>query len=466
MKCPYCDHVLPSRATICPNCGATVTRPVDQQGYQPTWNEKHRWLISFLSMLLAFLLAVAAITLIYNFVRGYQLKRDYTRGARTPQVAAITMADQRPGHSILFYGDDGDSLFIPELNTTYRFADGIARIAIADGVWFDENTIEEVDTAVVTLSPILMKKGCETVELPQVTLEIAPPKSPLTISEPKEASTTVYSKVMPLTFNVVPGSTVLINGADASNEVDRFGDITYYVDVLPIGDNNYSILVKTPDHQETRADVIYHREQLAIDIALNDSIPERTTSNTLKITGTTLPDANIVVDSKHVDGSLIMNHETGEFSFISTFNLVGKNTIRFHAERPTGELDSKGNAKMETAYITVDTQYVPILDTYGGLAWAMDYKALRLNYEQLVGRVFLCKGKIIEVYTEDNIQYLVMNVAPEGEKEQLVVLQNESAVTQPDKVTVYRAYSDVIGRTYYNSEYCPLLICRYMLYAE
>lgn len=466
MKCPYCDHTLPARATICPGCGATVTRPAEQMGYQPRWRDKHRWLISCFTMLLAILLAIAAVTLVYNFVRSYQLRRDYTRGARTPQVTAITLSDQRPGHSILFYGDDGDSIFIPELNTTYPIADGIARIALADSVWFNEDEIESIEAANVILSPVLMKKGGETVELPQLTMKIDPPKSPLTIIEPAAESTTVYSKTMPLTFSVVPGSTVLINGADATSEVDRSGDITYYVDVLPIGDNSYSILVKTPDHQETRADVIYHREQLSIDIALNDSVPAETAQNTLKITGVTEPDAAIVVDTAHVDGSVVMDHATGEFSFIARFNLCGKNTIRFHAERPSGEVDSKGEEKMQTAYINLELDYVPILDTYGSLAWAMDYKALRQSYEQWVGRVFLCKGKIVEVYTEDNIQYLVMNVAAEGEEEQLVILQNDSAVTNPDKSTVYRAYADVLGRQYYGTQYCPLLICRYMLYSN
>ena len=458
MKCPYCDHNLPAKSTICPKCGATVTRPVDQQGYQQTVFEKYRWLFSFLSMLLAVILAIAAITLIYNFVKTYQLRREYTRGARTPQVSEIVMSDERPGHAILFYGDDGDSIFIPELNTTYPIADGIARIAIADGVWFKDETIETTENALIVLSPVLLKQGNESVELPQLTLDIAPPQSPLTITSPAKESTTVFSKVMPLTFNVVPGSTVLINGADATEQVDRNGDITYHVNVLPIGDNSYSILVKTPNHRETRKDVIYRRDKMDIEIALDDSIPESIGTNTLKITGTTEPDSNIVVDTRHVDGSVMVDHETGQFSFISTFELVGTNRIQFHAEKEGSDTKS---------YIRLEVDYIPNLDIYGSLAWEMDYKALRQTYEQWTGRVFLCRGKIVEVFTEDDIQYLVMDVAPEGSTEQqLVILQNESAVTHPDKTTVYRAYADVIGRRYYNSTYCPLLICRYMLYSQ
>lgn len=452
MKCPYCNQKMPDRTTVCPHCGETVSRPAEPLTPAQRWRENHRWLLSTVSMLLAIVLTAAAVTAIYYFVRGWQLRRDYTRGALTPEVSAITLSDERPGHSILFYGEDGDAIFIPELNATYPIAGGIARVAIADGVWFDDDTIEEVENAIVTLSPTLIKQGNEEVSLPQLTIEIAPPQSPLTVTAPADESTTVYTTLMPLTFSVVPGSTVLINGTDASDQVDRNGDITYNVNVYPIGDNQFSILVKTPNHRETRRDVIYRREQMDIEISLSSSTPTNSNTSTLKVSGVTEPDSVIVVDSNHVDGSVIVDHETGEFSFIAAFETIGMNTVRFHAEREGSQ----------NSTISFQVKYVPTLNEYSRKAWKMDYSGLVSLYEQWNGRVFLCKGYITDVFYEDDVQFVVMNVAEEGAAEQLVILQNESGIALPDKVTKYEAYADVTGRKYHNSSYYPMLVARYM----
>lgn len=453
MKCPYCNQKMPDRATICPHCGETVSRPAEPLTPAQRWRENHRWLLSIVSMLLAIVLTATAVTAIYYFVRGWQLRRDYTRGALTPEVSAITLSDERPGHSILFYGEDGDAIFIPELNATYPIAGGIARVAIADGVWFDDDTIEEVENAIVTLSPTLIKQGNEEVSLPQLTIDIAPPQSPLTVTAPADESTTVYTTLMPLTFSVVPGSTVLINGTDASDQVDRNGDITYNVNVYPIGDNQFSILVKTPNHRETRRDVIYRREKMDIEISLSSSTPTNSNTSTLKVSGVTEPDSVIVVDSNHVDGSVIVDHETGEFSFIAAFETIGMNTVRFHAEREGSQ----------NSTISFQVKYVPTLNEYSRKAWKMDYSGLVSLYEQWNGRVFLCEGYITDVFYEDDVQFVVMNVAEEGAAEQqLVILQNESGIALPDKVTKYEAYADVTGRKYHNSSYYPMLVARYM----
>lgn len=454
MNCPYCKHKLPPQTTICPHCGTTVPRTEKElhRTRPQTWLQRHRWISSTLTMLLAFLLVSIAIIMISGFISSYKLNREYTRGALTPQVSAITMSDDRPGHSILFYGKDGDAIFIPELNTSYRIAGGVARVAIADGVWFDDDTIETVDNAVVILSPMLVSKGGESRQLPQISIEIEPPQSPLTVTEPKEDVTTVFTTLMPLTFNVVPGSTVLINGTDATSQVDRNGDITYNVNIEAVGDNQFSILVKTPNHRETRKDVIYRRDKMDIEISLDASVSTTSSASTMKVTGVTEPDSVIVVDSRYVEGSVTVDHETGKFSFIAVFDTIGINNVRFHAQREDDE----------RASISFQVKYVPSLNEYSRSAWAMDYTSLCQLYEQWKGRVFLCKGYVTDVFYEGDIQYVVMNVAKAGEEEQLLILQNESGIALPDRTTLYEAYADVSGRMYYKSDNYPVLVARYM----
>ena len=93
MKCPYCNQTLPDRATICPHCGETIDWSAQRHNQAPSWRERHRWLASWISMALAILLTATAATMIYYFVKDYQLRREYTRGDLTPEISEITLSD-------------------------------------------------------------------------------------------------------------------------------------------------------------------------------------------------------------------------------------------------------------------------------------------------------------------------------------------------------------------------------------
>ena len=59
---------------------------------------------------------------------------------------------------------------------------------------------------------------------------------------------------------------MLVNGEDVTDVVDRSGLLSANVNVYPIGDNVISILVRTPNHVETRRDVTIYRAELEIEV--------------------------------------------------------------------------------------------------------------------------------------------------------------------------------------------------------
>ena len=157
---------------------------------------------------------------------------------------------------------------------------------------------------------------------------------------------------------MVPGSTVLVNGEDVTDVVDRSGLLSANVNVYPIGDNIISILVRTPNHLETRRDVTIYRAQLEIEVELDTSVRNETDSRQMLISGSCEPGAYIEVDTPYVEESLYINMETGDFEFLTDLEYIGENTVRFRAT-----MDGRADAE-----IHFDVNYTPTLANYSAAA--------------------------------------------------------------------------------------------------
>lgn len=448
MKCPNCGNALDARAEKCPVCG------------QPFPHRPKQSVARSIISVLIWLACIAVLSLLlykaYYWFAEYRLVRLYTRGAYTPTVSQIELSDGRVGHAVIYYGQDGDQIFLPELGYSTVIAGGTARFEFADSDWFEGMDTTQIEGAEIVFSPMRISQNGRQTKLPTLEIYISVPESPFVVFSPSEENPTVYTSAYSISGWVVPGSVVSINGEDITSYVDRAGNMALDVRVQPIGDNVYTFLVKTPNHRETRYDISIYRQTLPIDIELDDSVKMTASNATMTISGTTEPGATISVDTSHVEDSVFFNMETGEFSFIAQFETIGNNVVRFRAS-----MDGR-----EDAVISFGVYYVPSRAQYIDGAWKMDYAQLRLLFEQWHGRKFRCDGTIIDTLTQDGETYWVMDVGSNGE-EQLILLTNDSTTTEVSIGRKYTAYADVAGRHMYKASYYPLLAVRYMdIYTE
>ena len=136
---------------------------------------------------------------------------------------------------------------------------------------------------------------------------------------------------------------------------------------------------------------------------------------------------------------------------MANFSTYGNNIIRFRATKE-GKQDAE---------IVLNVNYKPSLAEMSGRAWAMDYEQLRILFENWRYRSFVCKGPIIDSFTDnDGNKCLVMDVGTDTR--QLVILVNQSSITSPTLGRSYQAYAYVDGQQMYQSEYYPRLIDLYM----
>lgn len=462
MKCPYCGSEFAGNLQYCPNCKQPLSRAkytedapsrAEYSAAREPHTRQQRLLIAIVSILCCILLCFGVYK-IFFWASNYRINRLYTRGEYTPTINKITLDDGRTGHSIVFYGEDGDQIFLPEMQKSLSISGGTARVALADSDWFTED-VSEIESANVCLSPVLIdEKGMRT-QLPAINMEIDVPDSPLEVISPASDDLSIVTSRYVLEFQVVPGSTVHVNGEDVTDIVDRNGLLSQNVNVYPVGDNVYTIVVQTAKHHETRREVVIHRQTFDIDVEVDSSVSTISQTDTATIKGTIENGASIQVETAYNADSLLINQETGEFAFIAQLSNFGDNTIRFRVVKE-GKQD---------AVISLNVEYFPTPAVYSAKAWAMDYEQLRRLYEQWSGRVFKCRGTIVDSFVSEGTPYLIMDVGS-GEEAQLLVLENKSAVAEPVVGQVCTAYADVNGRSMYNDQYYPRLAARYIYFDE
>ena len=456
LKCPYCGSFCADKTLYCPNCKqplptADPTKPKEAPVAPPKSRKAVLRRVGMAAVTVVSLCALGiGVYKLWTWIDSYRLTRLYTRGAYTPTIDTVTMPDLRQGHSIAFYGKDGDQIFLPEMNQSLSISGGVARLEVADSDWFGPS-VAEVDSADITMSPMLISEKGHKTRLPLLNFSIDVPESPLKISSPANDRTTVVTSVYPLILNVVPGSTVFVNGENVTPSIDRSGLLSTNVSVQPIGDNIITLIVRTPRHRETRKEIDIFRQHYDIELELDTTVSDKSASRTMAVTGKTEPGAMISVDTDYLEESLTIDMETGRFSFIARFTTIGDNVVRFRATR-------EGK---EDAVISFTVNYLPSLAEYSAKAWAMDYKQLKSLFEQWNGRVFQCKGELIDSFTEGDTQYVVMDVGDSNEQ-QLVILENKSSMTSPTMGRRYVAYADVSGQHMYKSNYYPMLVARYL----
>ncbi|MBR2798270.1 MAG: hypothetical protein IKE17_11075, partial [Clostridia bacterium] len=132
MKCPYCGGVCAEDALYCPSCKQPLPGVRDEsRARQEKHREKHtagqKALTAVLVVLFAVGLTVGGFKLA-SWIRNYQLTRLYTRGAYAPTLSELQMDDMRQGHAVIFFGKDGDQIYVPELQRSLSISGGVARM--------------------------------------------------------------------------------------------------------------------------------------------------------------------------------------------------------------------------------------------------------------------------------------------------------------------------------------------------
>ncbi|MBQ8094498.1 MAG: hypothetical protein IJ242_13130 [Clostridia bacterium] len=395
-----------------------------------------------LTLVICAVVAIGGVLLArhYVFSKGMQLRGDND----TTYTVEVSEVEGFPSHKITFYGRENATVYIQEMQTTYVIADGSLTINVPDYMWYDTEsstyaTAVDTDTMDVTVTPFVryQQEGAQY-QLEPINFTIDVPLSPIYLINPPTAYAEVGVSIYEVRINVEKGSTVIIDGTNVSTLIRDTGNVSKNVQVLPVGENTISISVKSKYCREHVTEIVLYRAPQDIPLELNPTVivewnyEKDNEQYRASISGTTLPGAEITIESDH--DSLEVNSTTGEFKFRPIFTKLGNNEVIIRASYP-GRNDS---------VITHTVYYMPTADVYTRKAWDLDgqYSDL-INYINMrIGTIYVAKGVIKRIISTAP-QLAIMDIGT-TDFEKLVLLENSSKTTWAIG-TRYRIYGEAYG---------------------
>ena len=420
----------------------------------PLPRRSSRYLPKKRHLFLRILLAAAILVLVIG--GGYLVLKRFiptgTRRTENPPGVVITagILDDLSAHTVLIPGTDGSTIYIRELHASYIVDEGFATVEIPDHIWYDnlEGSLDE--TMDVTLTPFLKSSSGRQTPMDTISYTNTIPLSPIELESPETTRTTVATSMAAIKIKVRPGSRVIVNGKDYSDTVSSItGEMTYNATIQPIGDNEFTFVVRSQYCRDNTLKVVYYRAKQEIPLDLADTTYGTTDKKSMKVTATTLPGAYVEVLTAYSDLNITELDSEGKFTFNAIFDKVGYNTISIVASYP-------GKKPSQVDHVVY---YLPPADEYTTKAWPLSaegYAELLSNITVRAkqSQVYVVKG-VVQYIVSDKPQMVVINTSEDG-KSQPVLVENYTK-TKLEVGKYYRIYADANstynGMPYLNGRY-------------
>lgn len=355
-----------------------------------------------------------------------------------------TELNGEPARRIFIFTAYGEQVKI--LGQVLPVVNGKAEIVIRDTELFAMETSssgqQEVDIA---LSIFVFADGYDSLE-GKVELNIPTPYAPLRVIQPVNNEALVDSSKYNLVLEVTPGSTVIVDDNDYSHLVDGKGQVTIQLSVPGEPENRYSIKVSTKGYADNLQEVVLKRTQMEFPLAIDQSIPIKTTEEWVEITGITDPGA-VLSSNLEFQSQPVIDPETGKFSVFVKAPRYGHIPFVLTASL-TGKQDSVLNAVIDRSITEAE---------YTSTAWAYDYEQMITHPNLHRGQHYAFKGIIKEVLISGDKNIFIVNIAAEDAAEQLIHVEYWGTFTfkQGESLRIF-------GNHWGSENNLPRILARYL----
>ncbi|MCL2866964.1 MAG: hypothetical protein FWF47_04280 [Clostridia bacterium] len=385
----------------------------------------------------AFILLICAVVAISGYLIHLELTRRHEeRSEALVPIISASMLNDMAAHTVLIPGQEGTMIYIRELRLSYEVMDGYASIEVPDHYWYDEHQGYLHSTVTATLTPFQKLASGQQQPLPVVTYEVEIPLSKIELLSPDISFLEVAVMMYTLRIRVQENSIVHINDKNVTDMINLDGEITYNATVQPIGDNVFTISVKSQYCRENIVSLILYRAKQEIPLDLASDTSQRSSRKEMQITATTIPGSIVNVLTPHTDLDITSIDSKGTFTFYAVFSAIGYNTITITADYPG----------RKQSIINHEVYYVPPASEYTRKAWDVfsQYADLLANnaMRSAQTQIYVCKGTIERIVSEKP-QLAVMNIGT-SDQARYILIENNTRDTWYVGA-YYRVYADAFG---------------------
>lgn len=375
------------------------------------------------------------------------------------QISA-SLLGENAAHTIDIPAREGAQIYIKELRKSFMVTGGYASFQVPDYMWYELHVENPDDPSTflpemmeVTLTPFVRAETGEQVALPLIHYTISIPKSPLTLLSPDVTYVETSMPLYAIRFQVMANSQVLIGKQDFSSYVNtQDGYISYNAPIQPVGDNSFTITVRSQYYRMNTVTLTIHRAVQDVPLDLAATTFDESSRDKMAVYGTTRAGATLTILSPYEKLNTDNLATTGAFHFDAKFDHYGENIIRIQADYP---------GKNSTV-IEYKVNYLPNANEYTTKAWALNdgfgYADLLANLSKRIEKtqVYVATGVVEEIISA-RPQLVILDASDGKTASPLRVMLENQTKTTWEVGKRYTIYADAYGM--YNT--IPRLTARY-----
>ncbi len=351
----------------------------------------------------------------------------------TPDIAIMTDDNNTQYINCKFYGENGDSVYIEQLNQRFNIENGSAQINIYLSDLLSSSSSITTETIPVTLKAKYRFANSQETSLTLPTVEFNIPKTEIIVLSADSTSIEVFQDTYKIVFAVPKGSNLYINDAISNDKIDSSGRVEYSVDVFPGQSIPVRFKVQAPYHTVTEKTFTIYRKTPSTTLVLSGTNPKVTNTDSIKLVGQIEQGTTITCDPKYTISNFIYN-DNGTFSLDIKLPDYGKHDILLTA---TDKTESK------TAKLIHTVNYLPDETTYTTSAWKYESNISK-NYKQYMNKQhYLFKAKITGFVLAENKTFAI-NMGTEEDPE--IIYVEYTGPLSLNTTTTYRIFGNVIGQ--------------------
>ncbi|MGI6140279.1 MAG: hypothetical protein ACOYEH_00935 [Caldicoprobacterales bacterium] len=407
-------------------------------------NSLQRAIKTFATIVLLVLVGLLLYVGYVEFIQWYADNKSAARSIDMGYRVEETVLDGETARKITILSSLGEQIRVND--KVIPIIGGEAVIILPDSE-FDLNEYEQADGFLQVFFPVTVLADGYPSYTEEIYFELPIQTAPLEFLSPANKEAIVDGDVYQLILKVLPGSNVYIDDNNYSHMVDELGHLSVLLDIPEQPETRYEIHVSAKGYADISEQVVFKRRQMEFPLTINQEIPIQASEDVwVEVTGNTHPEAVLSTNLEVRDG-ITVDADTGDFRlfvkapakgytpFILTAQMEGKEdiTLEMVIQRPVNEQE------------------------YAQSAWAMNYDDLKAYPGLHNGNSFMLTGKVTEVQSTGTTTTLLVNIAAEGQPEQIVYVDYWGTInTRPGQQL------RIFGNRWGNKENCPYIIASYI----